>query len=343
MQPSEAGDPLNRARSRTGTPWDRNGRAVAALAFLLACVMPLDGRAADAYPDRLVRMVLATPAGTASDLAARILAEGLEREFGQRVIVDNRPGADGVIAVGQVTAAPADGHTLLFALGSQITVNPSLFAALPYDPQRDLVPVSLVSRQVTFIGVNATVPVSTIREFVEYTQARRGTVSYAAGSSTFMLAGESFKQRTGADMLYIPYNGSAAAVAALVGGIVQACVGTARDAIAQVRSGRIRVLAVSGSQRLPQLPDVPSFAEAGLEDDVPVWVAVYAPAGTPKAVVEKLNGAIVRVLSQPPVRERFAGFGDLVVASAPEALAAVAAQDAARIDALVRRIGLSKR
>ena len=324
---------------RAPKAWLRAMLAVSILALALVPRLVV----AQAYPDRLIRLVVGVPAGSGADLSGRILAAGLETELGQRVIVDNRPGADGIIAVRQVTMAPADGYTLLYGLGSQVAINPATYATLPYDPKRELVPVSLVSRQPLIVAVHPALPVTTLKELVDHTRALPGTVNYGAGTSTFMLATEAFKQRTGADMQHIPFNGNGAAIAALIAGTVQVSVAAATGVLPHAQSGAIRALAVSGSARLPQLPDVPSFREAGLEDEVPVWIGVFAPAGTSSGIVDRLHASIVRALDVPAVRDRLLASGDVLVASTPEALAATMARDTARMEALVKRIGLAPR
>jgi tripartite-type tricarboxylate transporter receptor subunit TctC len=299
--------------------------------------------ASQGFPDRTVKLIVGVAPGASSDLMARVLAEALESKLGQRVIVENRAGADGIIAVGHVASAPPDGYTLLFGFGSQFAINPVLYAKLPYDPERDLAPVSLVALQSWALAVHPSVPVTSAIALADYSRAHPGTLSYGAGTSTFMLGAESFKQRTGADMLHVPFNGSAPVVTALVGGTVQVGITTAFDLLANEIAGKVRTLAVSGSKRFPAFPDVPTFAELGLGDDVPVWTAVFAPAGTPPGVVGRLNAAIVSVLNEPSVRTKFESAGQTVVGSTPEELAARAARDRERMGALVKRIGLPLR
>lgn len=330
--------------TRPVSPWRpaARRRTMLALAMLSLALVP-QLVAAQAYPDKLIRLVIGVPAGSGADLGSRILAAGLEAELGQRVIVDNRPGADGIIAVRHVTTAPADGYTLLYGLGSQIAINPATFASLPYDPKRDLVPISLVTRQPLLLAVHPSLPVTTVKGLVAHTRAHPGTVNYGSGTSTFMLAAEAFKQQTGADMMNIPFNGNGPAVTALVAGTVQVVVAATPGAMGHVQSGAIRVLAVSGSKRLAEQLDVPTFAEAGLEEDVPVWTGLFAPAGTPREVVDRLHAAVVHALGTQTVRDRFVANADIVVTSTPEELAAVAARDTARMEALVKRIGLPLR
>ncbi len=319
-------------------------RALAALTAFAA--LAWTGAApAQGLGDRTIRLVIGVGAGGGPDMAARTVAEGSQAELGQKVIVENRPGADGAIAARSVAGSPPDGATLLYALGSQMVVNPAIYANPGYDPQRDFVPVSLVARQPVLLVVNPSVPASSVREFVAYTKARPGAVNYSTSTSTFMLAGELFAQLTGASMQNIPFNGgSVAALTAVVSGTVEASMASGPTAIQAARDGRIRVLAVSGAARLDDLPDVPTFDEAGVSGfDIPVWSAILAPAGTPRAVVDRLNAAIVRALRSPAVAKRFRANVETVVASTPEELADTIQRDGARIRDLVARIGLAPR
>ena len=319
-------------------------RTLAALAVFAALAW-YGAAPAQGLGDRTIRLVIGVGAGSSPDFAARVLAEGLQAELGQKVIVENRPGADGAIAARAVAGAPPDGSTLLVAVGSQMVVNPAIYANPGYDPQRDFVPVSLVSRQPVLLVVNPSVPATSVREFVAYTKARPGAVNYSTSTSTFMLAGELFAQLTGASLQNIPFNGNTpASLAAVASGTVEASLVAGPPAIPLARDGRIRVLAVSGAARLDELPDAPTFAEAGVPGfDVPVWVAIVAPAGTPRPVVDRLNAAIVRALRSPAVAKRFRASVETVVASTPEELADAIRRDGARIRDLVARIGLAPR
>ena len=338
-------DPTSIPKASAPTATRRRPPGARTAALVVACLIGLVASmhaVAEGFPEHGIRLVIGVSAG-GHDTSARILAEGLSRDFGVPVIVDSRPGADGVIGVREVTSARPDGYTLLFALGSQIAINPALFASPPYDPPRDLVPVSLVARQPLLLAVHPSLPAASPRELVEYTRAHPGTVNYSAATSTFMLAAESFKHRTGADMQHIPYSGGAPALNALVAGTVQVSLIAGTTAIPQAMAGKIRALAVTGSSRLSQLPDVPTFSEVGIVEDVPVWSALFAPAGTPGHVVDQLHAAVVRVFATPAVRTRFVANAETIVLSTPEELAATVVRDAGRMRELVKAVGLPLR
>ncbi|GMU71659.1 MAG: tripartite tricarboxylate transporter substrate binding protein [Burkholderiales bacterium] len=322
---------------RTGGALQRTVTAV----FVAGLLCVTTGIGAQPADDRPLRLVAPSAPGSGHDLSTRILADGLSAELGQVVIVENRPGADGIIAAERVATAAPDGQTLLSGLGSQFAINPAIHARLPYDPQRDLKPVSLVARQVLLLAVHPSLPVSTPQELAAWSRAHPGTVDYSSATPTFMLAAESFKRATGADMQHIPYASGAPAVNALVAGTVEVSFISATSALPLAKAGKIRVLAVSGPARLPELPDVPTLTEAGLVDEVPVWSAVFAPGGTPDAVVDRLHRAIVRAIARPEIRERYAKGAELLVGSTPAELAETVARDAARMKALTGHIGLA--
>lgn len=301
------------------------------------------GVAAQGTGDRPIRFVVPSAPGSGHDLSTRTLADGLAEELGRPFIVDNRPGADGIIAVERVVQATPDGSTLLSGLGSQVAINPAIYAKLSYEPRRDLAPVSLVARQPMMIVVHPSVPATTPKELAAWSRSRPGEVNYATSTSTFMLAAEAFKRSTGADLVHIPYASGGPAVAALVAGTVQVAVLPATTALPHAQSGKIRALAVAAPARMPQLPGVPTFAEAGLEESVPVWSAVFAPAGTPPAEIERLHAAVVRALARPAIRERLESGGEVIVGSTPQELAATIARDGASMKALVEAIGLPRK
>lgn len=299
--------------------------------------------AAQPLADRPIRLVVGVPAGSGADLSARVIAEALEADLGQRVLVDNRPGADGIIAVRQVTGAPPDGTTLLFGLSSQFVVNPATRGDLPYDPLGDLVPISQLAFQRTVLATHPSLPVATAQELVAWTRAHPGTVSYSSGTSTFMLMAEAFKQATGADLLHVPFSGSGAAVLALVAGTVQSSFALPNDCLPHASAGRLRVLAVSGGTRMRQLPDTPTFAELGVRDEISVWTGLFAPAGTPASVTERIRDAAVRSMALPKVRENCEATGQDAVGSTAGELAAIIRRDIPLAKAIAKRSGVVPR
>ena len=259
--------------------------------------------AAETVPDRPIRVVLGTPAGSGHDTSTRHLVEGLRTALGQSFVVENRPGADGMIAVRQVVAAAPDGFTVLAAVGSQAIINPAIYANPGYEVLRDLEPVSLVAHQPMAIAVHPSVPATTVRDLVAWSRAHPGTVNYGAGTSTFFLATESFKRRSGADLMHIPYNGGGPAAQALVAGTVQVAILPTTILLGHAEAGRVRLLAVSGPKRFARIPDVPTFTEAGYpEINVVAWYGYGVPANTPAAVVEKINQGFNEALRDPEVR-----------------------------------------
>lgn len=292
-------------------------------------------------PDRPVRIVVGLPPGSSGDVAARLLAEGMEGALGRTVLVENRPGADGIIAVRQVAAAPPDGTTLLLGLSAQFAVNPVTHANLPYDPVRALTPISLVAIQRMSIAVHPSLPVATPQALVAYAKQHPGSLSYAAGTSSFMLAGEAFKQASGADMLHVPYSGSIAANLALVAGTVQVAFGTAGDTLEHAKAGRIRVLAVSGASRMAELPDVPTFTEAGFDDPIRIWLGMFAPPGIADAEVRRLRGAVLRALEHPRYRDYLARTGQIAIGGTPEGLTDAIVRDMARAADVARKAGVA--
>ncbi len=323
----------------------RAGRFVALVAALLCAsgvALPAPGaRAATlAASGSPIRLVVSVPAGSSADVAARLLADGMEKTLGRPVVVENRPGADGIIAFRHVADAPADGSVLLYGLSGQFVVNPVTHANLGYDPLRDVAPVTQVAFQRIALAANASLPGITPAQLAAHSRLHAGTVSYGSGTSTFMLMAEAFKQATGADMLQVPFKGSGAAVLALAGGTVQAAFVTPGDALPLLSSGRIRILAVSGASRLPQLPGVPTFAELGLQESIPVWSAVFAPSGTPPGVIERTRRAVVSALALPDVRERMEALAQDCATGSPDQLRAVIVRDAERVKDIALRAGV---
>jgi tripartite-type tricarboxylate transporter receptor subunit TctC len=260
----------------------------------MACA-PLALAQAAGYPKRPIRIVVGYPPGQTVDVTARAYAEALQRIFNSPVFVDNKAGANGILGAQAVKAADADGYTLLFGTSGQMAINPALYAKLPYDTLKDFVPVAAGATGRSYLVVNKDLPVHSLKELVAYSKAHPGKLSYGSGGTgiTAHLAMEILKSETGMDALHVPYKGSPAAVTGLLAGDVQAMFDAGAVLTPMIKAGKVRVLAVSSKERYAAMPEVPTVAEQGYPGfDVVAWTALFAPAGTPATVVEKLNAAM---------------------------------------------------
>lgn len=294
------------------------------LALSLVAAAPV--HAQDSWPARSIRMVVPFPAGGPTDIVARLVGQHMAKQFGQSVVVDNKPGAHGFIGAQDAARAAPDGYTIMMASIGTMAINPKLYSKLPYDANKDFVPVSLVTTVPIVLVVNASqVPVNNTKGFVQYLKQNPGKVNYGSagtGGSSHLVP-EYFKFRTGTDMLHVPYKGSSPAVQDLVGGTVQVMFDTLLTATPHVKSGKLKMLATTTAQRLPQYPDVPTVAEElGLSDfEASSWYALYAPAGTPDKIVQKLAASVNDALAQPDIKARMNELGAVPVGGAPSKLA----------------------
>ena len=290
-------------------------------------------RIAMAQNTRVIRLVVPFTPGGSTDILARALAPKLTSALGTQVVVDNKPGAGGSLGAAEVARAEPDGQTLLMGHIGTLAVNPSIYPRLPYDPLRSFTPVAWVARVPNILVVHAPLPARTMGEFLALARARPGRLTYSSGGngSAAHIAFESLKLRTGIFMLHIPYRGTVPSVTDLLAGQVDATFTGAPAVLPHVRSGRLRALAVSSPQRLPMLPDVPTVAEsgyAGFEADQ--WYGVVAPAGTPPAVVARLNVEINRALALPDVAQQLAGEGAFAMPGSPKAFGDLIAREIPR-------------
>jgi tripartite-type tricarboxylate transporter receptor subunit TctC len=307
---------------------------------LLACGAAM---AQPGYPSRPVRLVVPFPPGAATDILGRLLAQRLQESWGQSVMVDNKPGAGSIIGAEMVAKAPADGHTLFMGHIGTHGANPALYARLPYDPVKDFAPVSLLVTIPNLVAVHPSVPAGSIRELIDMAKARPGTLNVASpGISTsahLMIA--LFRSITGTDLTHVPFKGSAAAMQALAAGEVQVAFDTVTSVMPQVRAGRVRALAITSKDRSAAAPDVPPLAESGVSGfDVATWFALFAPIGTPKAVIDKIGIDAVRNLQAKDTVERLQAMGMTIVASTPEQLAVHVNSEIARWGKVVREANI---
>lgn len=259
---------------------------------------------AAAWPRQPVRIVVGYPPGQTVDVTARAYGAALQQAWGQPVVVENVAGANGIIGARMVKAATPDGYTLLFGTSGQLAINPAIYAALPYAPLRDFAPVALGATGRLYLVANKSLPVSNLRELVTYAKAHPGKLTYGSGGAgiTAHLAMELLKSATGMDLLHVPYKGSPAALTGLIAGDVQLMFDAGSLVLPQIRSGKIKALAVSSADRFSGLPAVPTVAEQGVAGfDVNTWSALMAPAGTPAPIVEKINAAMQAASRLPAV------------------------------------------
>ncbi len=291
----------------------------------------IGARAADAYPAKPVRLVVAWPPGSSADTSARLLAQKLGESLGQSFVVDNRPGASGIIGTEAVLRAPADGYTLLFNTANHAS-NKVVFPKLPYDPVADFVPVSMVHRNVLSVSVHPSLPVKTLEDFLQYAKAKPGTLSFGTpGLGTpHQLAGELLKQRAGIDMVHIPYKGGGPAVADLISGQIPVSVASLAAVMPFMRTGRVRVVAVTDPTRYDEIKDVAAVAETFPGFDVSGWSGLFALAGTPPEIVARLNAEVMRILNLPDTRRSMNAAGLVASVSTPEALGKLVRDDIER-------------
>ena len=276
------------------------------------------------WPAQTIRLVVPFAPGGSTDVAARILSERMGETLGQPVVVENRGGSGGLIGADAVAKAPPDGYALLMATTGLLSIAPHLYPQMPFDPVRDLAPVSLAFATDLVVSVTAGLPVASLQDFVRTAKERPGAISYAssgAGTTTHA-ATELFRLAAGIELLHVPYRGSGQAMNDLVAGNVQLMVDQIASAIGQIRDGRIRALAVTGAKRHPLLPEVPTVGEAGFpRAQATSWGGIVAPARTPAPVIARINAAVRDAVAQPALRQRMAAAGADPAASGPEEFA----------------------
>ena len=313
-----------------------------AAAALLA--MPAAFAQAPAYPAKPLKLVVPFSPGGASDLTARTLAQKMGESMGQAIVVENKPGANGVLGIDSVAKSLPDGYTILLTDRGSLTVNPSLHAKLPYDAVNDLSPIGIATLGPYVLVANPKLGVSTVQELVALAKARPGTISYSSFGigSMAQLNLEAFNHKMGTDMLHVPYKGAAPAAQAAVTGEVGVTIAAVPAVQGFIKDGRLRALAVGADTRFAVLPDVPTTAEVGAGNDIllPTYFALLAPGNTPAPIVARLNAELKKALADPAVAERLASAGLVPVGGTPEAMAASIREDLPRFADLVKKIGI---
>jgi tripartite-type tricarboxylate transporter receptor subunit TctC len=301
----------------------------------------LDGFA-QSYPVKPIRIVAPFPAGGGTDLFARAVAQKLTTVFGQQTVVDNRSGAGGMIGSELAARAAPDGYTLLVTSSSTHSINPHLTRKPLYDPLRDFAPVINIASAPNVLVVHPSVPARTVKDLIALAKARPGAINYASnGSGTLShLTGELFKLQTGINMVHIPYKGGPPAVIDLVAGQVSALFAALPTVFGQVRAGKLRALAVSGAKRAATVPDVPTVAETVPGFESVQWWAMFAPAGTPAEVVDRLNSEVAKIIADADVKTRFAAEGAEPAGGSPRDLAAFLKADYEKWGKVVKETGV---
>lgn len=295
------------------------------------------------WPARPVRMLIAYPPGGSTDVAGRMLAEALGRRLGQQIVVENRAGAGGTVGATAVVRAEPDGYTLLLAAAPEVAIAPITMKAMPYDPVRDLQPITLVGQVPFLLVVNPSLPVHTLEEFIAYAKARPGQLNFSSfGNNTSNhLAGELFNVLTGSKGVHVPYKGSGPSIVDLLGGQVQYTFDTPPAVLEHVRAGRLRALAVAARQRLAGAPQVPTFAEAGLPAfSGGTWFGLFAPAKTPRAVIERVNTEAVALLQAPELSKAFADRGIVASPQAPDEFGRFVRAEVTKYRDLAAKVGI---
>jgi tripartite-type tricarboxylate transporter receptor subunit TctC len=312
-------------------------RAVWAATFVVAASVHAE------YPDKPIRLVVPFAPGGVTDTSGRVVAEALSKRLGQPITVENKAGASGNIGTQSVAASPPDGYTLVLGFDGTLVINPHVFANFPIDVQKDLSPVGKIGDATLIIVAHPSFPAKTLGELISYSKRQPGGVSYGTSGvgGTPHIAGELLRQRTGANLVHVPYKGGGQAMTDALGGNILVVYTAVAGAMQHVKAGRLVPIAVSSANRTPALPDVPTFVEAGVPDfESTSWVAILAPAGTPRAVVEKLNRELNAVLTDPAIVEKLATLGIVATPGSPQQLADQIRTDLAKYGQVVKAAGI---
>lgn len=299
-----------------------------ALCASLACVLSAPGLAQESFPSKPIHIIVGFAAGGGNDIIARVVAPKMSEGLGQPVIIENKPGAQNIIAAEYVAKAVPDGYTLLMGPSGAMTMNPAIYSKLPYSPLKDFIPISMIGDFPLILVVSAALPINSVKELIDYAKAHPDKVNYSASAAPFQLAAELFNQKTGTKFAYIPYKSSGESVNAVMSGQVTITITDPPPVIGPIKGGRVRALAVTASKRDPAWPEVPTLAEAGGPDvEIRLFTGFHAPAGTPRAIVDRLQQEVARVVRIPEIRERLDQMSIVPSGNTSEEFRAIIARD----------------
>lgn len=314
--------------------------ACASVVGMALCAPPA---IAQSYPNKPIRLVVPFTPGGVTDTSGRLIAEQLSKRLGQQVVVDNKPGASGNIGTQLVASAEPDGYTLLLGFDGTLVINPHVFPKIGFDTAKDFAPIGKIGDAVLILVAYPAAPIKTLKDVINLSKTQSGGLSYGTSGTggTPHIAGELLKERTGANLVHIPYKGGGQAMTDVLGGNIPLVYTAIAGAIQHIKTGKLHPVAVSSAQRSSSLPDVPTFIESGLNDfDINSWVALLAPAKTPKAIVDKLNAELNAVLSDPAVRERLNGMGISATPGSADKFGQEMQRDLTRYGSVVKSAGI---
>lgn len=307
-----------------------------------AAVTAVSSANAQSYPNRPVRLIVPYAPGGGSDTTSRIMSQRLAEVLGQQIVIDNRPGAGTIIGAELAAKSPPDGYTLFSGITGTMAINPSIYAKLPYDPVKDFAPIAMIAIGPNVLVVHPSVPAKNVSELIALAKANPGKLTYASSGTGGAphLAGELFKYMAGIDMVHVPYKGAAPATLDLMAGNVQVMFAGLAPVVPQVKAGKLRPLAVAGAKRSQALPDVPSLSETLKGYDGSTWFAIFAPAGTPDAIINKLSGDMAKIMSRKDVAEQLMLQGYEPWIMGPKQLGPFVSQEIAKWAKVIRTAGI---
>ena len=309
-------------------------------AAVIAALVAVAAHAQTVFPTKPVRIVVPYAPGGGTDIISRQIAQKLGEAWGQNVFVENRPGANGITGTDLVLKSAPDGHSLVVVVAAHV-INSSLQTKMPYDPVADVAPVTLIARSPWVIVSNPTLPAKTLREFVAYAKANPGKLRFGSSEPSSRLAGEQFKQLAGINLEHIPYKGGSQIMTDMLGGQIETGFTSTLTVLQHYKSGKLKVLAVAGKARHASMPDVPTAIEAGYpEYETYAWYGMYAPKGTPREIVARIQQEIARVVRRPDTEERLGQFGAEPIASTPEDFAAFTKAESEKFARLIKAAGI---